>query len=294
MSQAKGYASVLQIVAEVTFGTDPGSGYAGLAIVSHTLKGVQDQEVPEVVTGLRSEYEPQPGVQSVQGNVVVPIDPTHFATWLGYMFDAGTGLLLPTQGSFTLVDAAVGTKLLKYSGCKIASLGLVLSRKRLRATIGIAGCSVAAAATATPSAVTIAPFLAHQMSFTEGGSALDGATELAIDVDFGITPDDFIIAGPAYRKALDEGSVRVSGRLTRLFDSDAQLTKSLANTETSLGVAVNNGSKTLTISLPEVMFEFPTTDVQGPQGRMMVLPFKAFVGDDADESAIQMSIADNP
>jgi hypothetical protein len=132
------------------------------------------------------------------------------------------------------------------------------------------------------------------MSFSEGGSALDGATELAIDIDFGVTPDDFVIAGPAYRKVLDEGPVTVTGRLTRLFDSDAQLTKALANTETSLGVSINNGTKTLSVSMPEVMFEFPTTDLPGPQGRLMVLPFKAFVGDDADESAIQMSIADNP
>ena len=57
---------------------------------------------------------------------------------------------------------------------------------------------------------------------------------------------------------------------------------------------MNNGTNTLTIEMPEVMFEFPTMDIPGPQGRMVTLPFRAYVDDDADESAIQMLIAANP
>ena len=249
--------------------------------------------MPEVVTGNRGEYEPQPGIVEVAGNVVVPIDPTHFATWIATLFDTN-GILITPQGSLTIVDAAVGTALFKYSGCKIASLSMTFNKKgKCRATLGIIGCSMAKASTATPTACTVAPFLPHQIAFLEGGSALAGCTELTIEVNFGITPDDFIVTGPAYRKNLEEGTVSITGRLTLLLDSDALIVKSLANTATSLGVTIDNGTKTLTVSLPEVMFEYPTLDLPGPQGRLQQIPYKAFYGDDADASAIQISIADN-
>lgn len=296
MAQAKGYKSVLQIVEEATYGTDPGSGHASVPIVSHTLRAVQQQEDIPTVTGIRSAAPLLPGITNVQGDIVVPIDAVHFADWLAFMFDDVTGLLLDTQPSFTAIDAAVDVSLFKYTGLKIAKLAMTFSRRQpMRATLSVAGANMTAAVSAEPDAVTaIAPYTLAHLAFLEGGLALAGGTELSIEVDFGLRADDFVITGPAYRKALEEGGVTVTGRLTTILGATTQLAKALANTETSLGVTLNNGTTTLTVTLPEVLFAFPELDVPGPQGRMVVLPFSAHVDDDEDASAIQITLAANP
>ena len=227
------------------------------------------------------------------GDIVVPVDDTLFATWLGSLFDAN-GLLLDVQGSFTIHDPAVDAGLFKYTGCKIARLSLDLQRGApIRATLSILGAAGTATTATTPSAVTIIPYLGHHLALQEGGSALSGATRLAVNVDFGFQETDWPITGGATRKTLSEGVVAVSGELTALLTDTTLIAKALGNTKSSLGFTLNNGTNTLTGTMPEVLYGYPTLDLPGPQGRLVTLPYRAFVDTDQDESAIQMLIAAN-
>lgn len=289
--QAQGFKSILQVAVEATYGVDAGSGAAGLPCYSHTLKGTQTQDVPEVVTGLRSAYKPQPGAKGVSGDIVVPVDDTLFATWLGSMFDEA-GLLKAVQDSFTIHDPAPAAGLFKYTGIKIIRLAMTLSKGApIRATLSVLGAGVTAATSTTPTAVAITPYLGHQLAFQEGGAALAGATQLTLNIDFGISEQDWPITGGDVRKQLSEGSVKVTGELTALLSDTTLIAKALGNTASSLGFTLTNDTNILTCKMPEVLYGFPTTDLPGPQGRLVVLPYQAYVDTDADESAVQMLIA---
>lgn len=293
MSQARGYHSIMEVVPEVSYATDPGSGYVEVPIVSHTLKQEQTLEETGALTGNRSEAPPLPGPQLVSGDIVVPLDGVHLANWLDLVFDVD-GTLLNDQVSATIVDRAKGVSLFKYSGCKIARLGINISRREpLRMTLGVVGSAMAAAASADPTGVAVRPFHIGHMAIAEGGSPILSIVRLQIDVDFGISAEDMILAGGgANRKEATEGSIAVTGTLTALLDSTAILTKQLAETESSLTVTLDNGAHSLTISLPELLYGGPTMDVPGPQGRLQQIPFRAFVDDDEGASAIQMLLAE--
>ena len=292
MSQAKGYASVLQVGAEaVAYGTKAAS-LASIPIISHTLKPKQAQAVPEVIGIGRDAPEPQDFEKGAEGDVVVPLDGVSFATWLDTVFD--TGIRKDVQGSLSLQDPIASVKANQYLGMKIARMAFSFKKgQQPRCTISLVGAGGTAETAIVPVAITaFKPFLSHQLAITLDETPVTNFTGFDLTIDFGLAAgSDFVISGGATRVCLSEGEIAVTGTITALFDDAALQTLAIARTTFALGWTLTNDEYILTCTLAEVKAGDFTQDLPGPGGRFISIPFTAFWAADAANSSVQLSIA---
>lgn len=309
MTQARGSNSQLVIDFETTFGSDPASP-AGLLmpINSSSLNGVLAKNRAATITSNRNPIQPFAGNKSASGSIVIPVDSKAMWYWCYAMFGTPntTGAVSPYTHVFKVGDTQPSlvveqgytdiTEYDKYNGCKISSFAMTVGGDgELTAELGVVGAAFSGLSAtpydATPTTVTLARLNNFQAAVKEGGSTYSSATEVSINIDFGLDTSNYVIGGGGELGDIPEGIIGVSGTLTALFESSALLDKAINSTESSLQITITNGSSSiLDIEIPELEYTYKSPGISGPQGIRQSLDFQGYYNNDANASSIIFTV----
>jgi hypothetical protein len=303
MAQQKGSNTTITIGFESTYGTAASDGFT-LPVNTCDVVARRAKNQAATLQSGRNPVQPFSGNWDVSGNIVVPCDSAAMIYWLTAMFSdpITTGSnpyvhefkIKTFAPSFTLEKAFTDLATAAYErllGCKIASFGMTVGGDgELVCTLGVLGASGSfetSAFDASPTSVTIARVSNFQAALTEGGATLSNATELSLNIDFGLDGDQFVIGGEGKRGAIPEGTVGVSGTLTTLFENTTLYTKALNTTESSLKLTITgSASSVFEMEIQELEYAVNGVPVDGPQGLRVALDFQGFYGNGSEASAI--------
>jgi len=305
MTQATGALAELLFEFETTWGSDPASPDAlSLPFNSCDIAGSQAKNTAQTITGNRNPVRPFGGNIDAAGSIVVPVDYTAMWYWLKLMFGdpttTGTG---PYTHTFTIGDSMPSAVIEKhfddintfmhYNGMMAQSFAVSFGGDgELTMTINVAGKSETLPTSvydATPTSVSLGRLNNFDAAFTEGGTPNNiCATQVDINVDFGLDLESRCIGGSGYRNAIPVGIVGVSGTLTGLYEDDTIVDKGAAGTESSLDITLTSGTNSLAFYIDELEYERVTVPIPGPQGLLQTANFQGYYDDDADASAIRV------
>lgn len=314
MAQQRGWKTKVVLDYETSYGADPASPKGqGLPVNSFALAARENLVSPATITGRRDAVKPYRGLIDVAGQAVVPVDDSALGFWLKLMFGAPTSSAGPTNYTHTFKvgdtqPSAVIEKQLpdltvaqyaKYNGVKVARAGFSFGGgdAELVATLDLLGAKETISATPIDSGV-VDQALGNRLLFKhaalkEGGSTISTVTQLTLDVDFGLDGDTYVIGGGGFRGALHEGTVKVSGQITALFDAITLANKGVNGTESSLQVTLTYGANNyLDILVSELEFGRPAFEIPGPKGMVVQMPFEAYFNDASpDKTIVQIILA---
>jgi len=303
MTQQRGANADIMIGFESTYGTAPSAGYI-LPVNSCGVVGTKARNTPATLTGTRNPVEPFTGNQDAAGPIVVPADSIGMAHWLAAMFGdpISTGAdpfvheykIAASQPSFTIEKAFedLATDVFeRITGCKISSFGMTVGGDgELVCNMDVLGSEQteeSSSMDATPDTISIARVNNAEAAILEGGGSLANATELSLNIDFGLDPNSFVIGGGGVRGDIPEGIVAVTGNLQTLFESDTLLAKAIADTESSLKVTITgSASSILEFEIQELLYAVNGIPVEGPQGLLVNLDFAGYYANGSEASAI--------
>lgn len=131
----------------------------------------------------------------------------------------------------------------------------------------------------------------------EGGTDIAVVTSVELSIENNLDGSNFVIGGGGIRRSVPEGKIKVSGKITCLFESMATYIKAMRSTESSLKLiyqhgtgAGTDGNEYLEFDIPELYFAKETPVIEGDQGILYNGPFEAFYDDDAGASAITITL----
>jgi len=307
MAHQKGSTVDILLGFEDTFGTAAADGFV-VQINSLGVKANRNLIVPATLTGTRNPAAPADGNLTVSGPIVIPVDSGIMPYWCAAMFGNPTSTgsnpyvheykIADTMLSFTLEAAYedLGTsKYDRFLGCKVSGFNITVGGDgELTASLDIAGANESMASSpfdASPTSVSLARLDNFEAAILEGGGSLSNATELSINIDFGLDLDNYVIGGSGILGAIPEGIVGVSGNIKTLFEDTTLLEKAINSTETSLKLTItNSASSVFEIEIQELQYERNSPDVPGPQGLLVDLNFQGFYTNGSEASAVVMRV----
>lgn len=307
MGQAIGVYSQLGFVREATLGVTPSSPEVKtLPFNGCTVSAEQNMTSPQTLTGRRDPVEPILGNTNVGGEIVVPLDVNAIGWILAMAFGNPTTTTVTsgvyqhvfkpgnTQPSVSLERKLSNGDYYVDRGCKVSSLGFNFGGDgELVANVGILGCSEIVSDSAlddSPTAITLDRVNNFQAALKEGGSNIAIATEMGLNINFGLDENGYAIGGGGQRTRINEGLIEVSGSLTAFYDDDTLIAKAIAATETSLQVKLTKGTASLTIDIPELLFARKSPTVENATGVMQTLNYNGYYKDNANNTAIMFTL----
>ncbi len=303
MTQQRGANATIQMGFEGTFGTASSTGFV-LPLNSCDVVGTKTRNNPATLTGTRNPVVPFVGNQDVGGSIVAPIDSAAMIYWLTAMFGDPTSgggdpyvhefKIASSMPSFTLEKAftdLASSVYERFVGCKIGSLALTVGGDgELVGSMNVLGAEMSeetSAMDAAPTSVSLARVDNFEAAVTEGGGALSNATEVSLNIDFGLDPNSFVIGGGGVRGDIPEGIVAVSGNLKTLFENKTLLDKALNDTESALKLTVTGSASSIfEFEVQELLYSVNGIPVDGPQGLIVSLDFVGYYTDGSEASAI--------
>jgi hypothetical protein len=306
MTQARGYRSQLLLDFETTFGVDPTTKAAVLMpFETNNVAANQNLTEDNTIRNRRDPAKPSRGNVDVAGQVVVPIGPTSFGYSLKALFGDPTttdgGLseyshaFKPgdTQPSFVLDRGFTDIDVYeKFSGCKVSQMAITLGGDgALTAAIDIMGAKNTVGTTAyaaSPTTHTDTRFSNFQATLQENSVAVGVVTTADFQINASLDGNQYVIGSQGFRQDIPEGLIQISGNLTALFKDKQLMDKAINGTETSLKFGLEDGLNSLEFHFPEVEFGRGSPAVEGPQGVVITLPWRAYCksNDPADASVI--------
>ena len=264
----------------------------------------------------RQPQMPSLGKKEVAGNIVMELHPAMimlFKHLLGTYSVAGgaapythtfkIGSSLPVGLTIDKVFDDI-SQVIRENGCKINSMGFSSPDEGpIPVTFDLMGAKESADADGLPFDSDpvdkgFSPFDAFQASIKQGGSSLGTVTAFDIKIENNLDGSVYVFDGTGERHSMPAGKVKVSGSLEVLFEDLTLYNLALNNTETSLeiiftkgdGLGGSAGNEKLTISFDEIKFGAESPKVAGDAGVKLSLPFEAYYDNDADASAVVMTL----
>jgi hypothetical protein len=310
MTQAQGFNAQLIMDYESEFGKLP-ADVAGvkLPVNSSQIKSKQSFIETSTITGNRSAAAPIRGNIDVSGAVVIPVDEEAIGYWLKAMFGNPTttpsatgqngythsfkpGLVQPSlllEQGFT--DIGVFEL---FKGCKINKFAVNFGGDaELTASIDIMGATETiqtASFCAAPATVNWSRYGNFQASLQEGGAALAIVTNASLNIEFGLSADNYTLGGNGFRTAIPEGVIKVSGEIKAFFENRTLLDKAINGAESSLVFKLTNGGNSLEFGLGEVVYERNSPVIEGTKGIMIDLPYRAYYQNSAQGGIITATL----
>lgn len=304
MTQQRGVNALLNMGFETSaYGTAAVTGFR-LPINTCGIVGTKTRKVPATLTGSRNTVAPFAGNKNVEGPIVIPADSLAMAYWLMAMFGnpttTGAGPYVheykvgSSMPSFTFekafTDVAVDIYE-RYVGCKVSTFNMVCGGDgELICTLNVLGANMTHETSgfdADPDVISLARLNNFDAAILEGGGALANATELTINIDFGLDPNSFVIGGGGIRGDIPEGFVAVTGNLKTLLEDDSLLDKATGDTETSLKLTLTgSASSILEFEIQELLYSVNGVPVEGPQGLIVSLDFVGYYTNGSEISDI--------
>ena len=313
MAQAQGSKAYLALQKETTFATDPAApALIKIPFSSESIGRTIALENNDHITGNRNASAPVRGNTDVAGSISFNLGPFPGELLLGalgavattgagpYVHTIEVGASLP---SFTLEKGFTDiSQFFKYNGCKVGKFSLTATPAGFqRASIDIMGAKETASGTSFDATLTDLgdyPFDGFLLaSVLEGGSSITGITEITLSIDNELDGETFTLGSQGTRGSINEGKARVSGTIKGFFENLTLYNKAVNQTESSLFLAYQRGTgagsagnEYLSFEVPELVYSVKTPAVSGPQGIYYELDFLGYYGNDADASALIVTL----
>ena len=306
-TQAMGVYSGVRFIPEASLGVTPSSGTVrSLPFNSCTVSAEQNRTAPGTMTGTRNPVEPIMGNINVSGGLTVPLDTNAFGWILALAFGNPTTTSVTggkyqhvfkpgvEQPSFSLEKAFSNGEYYVESGCKISSLGFSFGGDgELTCDVQILGCNETIdddPISENVTAITLDRLNNFQAALKIDNADVAVATELTLDVGFGLDEEGYAIGGQGFRSRINEGLLELTGSMTAFYDDDTYVQKAMNSTITALQVKLTKSGNSLQIDLPEVLFPRRTPTIEGSAGIMQNLDYGAFFKNNALGTSIQFTL----
>jgi len=310
MTRAKGAKSQLLMVFESTYNQTPGTPAAvKMPIISSTIKSTQNLIDSAIITGRRDPVLPARGNIDVAGSVEVPVDEIGIGHWLKLALGVPTttGAADPYTHVFKVGDSMPSAAFEQgftdisvyelFNGIRMSKFSISFGGDgELTAKIDLLGAKETIGATsmdATPDTISIAKLGNFQATLKEGGVSIATVLSCDLNIDFGLDGDTYCLGGGGFRTSIEAGLVQISGNVKAFFENTTLLNKAINGTESSLELTLTNGTHSLAFKLPELIYERNSPGIDGPKGVNIDMPFKAFYNDNADNSAIVVTLVNS-
>jgi hypothetical protein len=265
-----------------------------------------------VIRSTRNPNKPTRGNQEVAGDIKVELNP-----WMGRLFKhtlggyVRTGADSPYTHTFKIGSLPVGLQVekqfpdivqyLRYNGCKVNSHDFdVKTEGPITGGFTLMGAKETAAVLPHDGAPTDFghnPFDGFEAVINQNTTPLAVVTEITGKIENNLDGSTFVIGGAGERYAVNAGKVKVSGKLTALFEDMTLYTLALNNTENSLQVVLTKGTgagtagnEKLTYNFDEVVFRPQAPVIAGDKGILVDLEFEAYYDNDSDASALWIEL----
>ena len=311
MTQQRGVNATLMIGFENSaYGTVATTGFV-LPVNTCGVVGSKARNTPATITGTRNPVAPFSGNHDVAGPIIVPIDSDAMPYWLVAMFGdpSTTGAdpyihefkVASSMPSFSLEEAfedLASNVYQRFVGCKISSFDMSFGGDgELVCNLNVLGAQMsheASAFDASPTTISLDRVNNFSAAILEGGESLSNATELSINVDFGLDPNQFVIGSSGVRGDIPEGLITVTGNLKVLFEDKTLLDKATGDTETSLKItATESANSIFELEIQELLYSVNGVPIEGPQGLIVSLDFTGYYTDGSESSCIVARVTNN-
>ena len=265
-----------------------------------------------VIRSTRNPNKPTRGNQEVAGDIAVELNP-----WMGRLFKhtlggySSTGAGSPYTHTFKIGSLPVGLQVekqfgdivqyLRYNGCKVNSHSFdVKTEGPITGSFSLMGAKETVAALphdGVPIDFGHNPFDGFEAVINQDVTPLAVVTEVTGKIENNLDGSTFVIGGAGERHSINAGKVKVSGKLTALFEDMVLYNLALNNTETSLHVVLTKGTgagtvgnEKLTYNFDEVIFRPQAPVIPGDKGILVELEFEAYYDNDSDASALWIEL----
>lgn len=307
MGQALGANTKLLLDFESAFGQNP-AAKTGRIVPFNTfsVQSKQNEKDSGVITGSRNPRAKVRGNVAVDGTAVVPLEEKAIGYWLKGLFGAPatTGAADPYSHVFKIGSASPSmlfekqfADLGQYSlinGCRVNNFKVSFGGEdELTASIDLLGKSEVFSATAyqaAPAEIALSRFTNLQAVVEEDGSPIATVTKGDFTISANLDGGQYNVGGQGLRGDIPAGVYKTSGNITALFDGTALMNKAINGTESSLKIKFISGAHSLEFFFPEISYERTTPGITGPAGVLITLSFNAFYDNNADNSAVKVTL----
>jgi len=319
MAQAKGSDFQFMVIEEATYGTTPGTPSGYIIPVSSiggdwfTRRLIDNPEL----RGNRNAAAPVRGNVSVNGSAQFPLH-MDATGWIlkhavGEPDTSGTGpythvMKCNYSGTTENEDIPVGLTIEhghvgigqyhSFTGCRINTLTINATSEGVAILdVGFMGqdydqdTSSLDAAPTSYSLTAVDHFAVSNIE--EGGGAKTNITDLSFTLSNNLDGSQYCVGSSGQIGALPSGLATVTGTFTALFEDDTYLTKGENHTESSLQIAWTQGTASLTIDLPEIVYEPASPAVTGPAGVLVRMNFRSYYANHADKTVLKATLVNS-
>jgi hypothetical protein len=298
--------------AEISFAIGDEDSYAGGQASADLVKvhlggapGLVSTQELEANEGLSLyDEEPLPGLHDAAGALPVKCCAESVGKLLKHLFGApstsGTDpyvhtYTIGTVPAYSLIgerdngsNAPTGGRYELFSGLRVAGMTLEAGGKTKPAiSFDLRGAGNSAhsddAHDATITDLGCTPFSVHEFSAKEGGSANTRITALSIKASRELDEDGYAAGGSGARTQMLGGPVKVEGEGTFFFDSMAEMTKAINNTESSIEAILSrgdgdgsSGNESISFAVGALKYKRSSPPVEGPLGVRVKLSFTGY------------------
>lgn len=313
MAQAQGSKAYLALQKESTFAADPGApALIKIPFSSESIGRSIALETNDHITGNRNNSAPVRGNTDVNGSISF-----NLGAYPGELLLGALGSVSTTGAGPYVHTLKVGNNLpsfviekgfadigqyFKYNGCKVGKLNLTATPAGFqKASVDIMGAKETASGTSFDATLTDlgdTPFDGFLLSSVmEGGGSITGVSEISLSIENDLDGDTFTLGSNGQRGSINEGKAKVSGTIKGFFENLALYNKAVNQTESSLFIAYQRGTGSgsagneyLSFEIPELVYSVKTPAVTGPKGIFYELDFEGYYGNDADASALIVTL----
>lgn len=290
----------LSYIEEVTPGVTPSTpAFQRLRHTSCGLKLSKNTLQSEEIRSDRQISDLRHGAYQVGGGVAGELSDGTYddlleaalgGSWSSDVLEAGT-----TRRYFTLERhfSDIG-QYQRFTGCEVNTMSLTVSPEAMaQLNFEFQGRSMGTASTAitgsTYGALTTAsPMDGFNGTIQEDGSGIAIITELSLQLENGLTPQNVIGSAEVAKNSI--GRSNVTGSITAFFEDLSLLNKFVNETESSIQVQLSDGTNTLTILLPRIKYTDADNPTDGEGEGFITLPFQALY-DNGEGTNIRMTRA---
>ena len=306
-TQAMGVYSGVRFIPEAELGVTPSSGTVrSLPFNSCTVAAEQNRTAPGTMTGRRDPVEPIMGNINVGGGITIPLDVNAFGWILAMAFGNPTTTSVTggkyqhvfkpgtEQPSISLEKAFSNGEYYVDKGCKISSMGFSFGGDgELTCDVQMLGCNEVI--NDEPISDSVTELALDRLNNFQAALKIDNAevavaTELTLDINFGLDEEGYAIGGNGFRSRINEGLLELSGSMTAFYDDATYVEKAMNGTITALQVKLTKQGNSLQIDLPEVLFPRKSPTIEGSAGVMQNLDYGAFFKNNALGTSVQFTL----
>jgi hypothetical protein len=287
----------------------PGASGTRLAFTSFGLEPGQARDKSAILSGYYGESRGVLGNKAPAGPIASECGPESIGFFLKHLIGTPTSAVAGSAFKHTFVvgegasdippgftaEPDFGTvlgsathRVLRYLGCRLNNGSFTFGASGM---IGVSFDVLAAdflpAATPLDASLTDLGHTSFGAANTtivlsSGAEVVCNKRQLALNFKNDLDADWFNIGGGGVRADAPRGMVGLDGTLTGLFDSDALLKQTLADTDASLVIALTRGTglgtagnEKLQITIPALTFAPAGPKVEGPRGLLLPTTFTA-------------------